>query len=108
MAASCRSIAVSTGLDFSIGWGVLKQAKTYKDTQPLHSWAESTEFTQLRHQLSQKLNNILEKLRLIAPLRNACDSQSGRQYRQQADLLMAHLEWEQSDFSTLVTPSRLS
>jgi predicted ribosome quality control (RQC) complex YloA/Tae2 family protein len=51
------------------------------------------QFTQLRHQLLQKLNNILAKLRLKARTFQERLQQSDRaeQSRQQADLLMAHL-----------------
>lgn len=55
------------------------------------------EFTQLHHQLSQKLTNLLEKLRVKATgfyTRLAQSDQADR-YREQADLLMAHLhEWQ--------------
>ncbi len=54
------------------------------------------EFSQLRHQLSQKINHLLQKLRLKAADFTTRLSQSDRaeEYRQQADLLMAHLqEW---------------
>jgi predicted ribosome quality control (RQC) complex YloA/Tae2 family protein len=55
------------------------------------------DFAQLRHQLSQKLGNILEKLRQKASTFTERLQQSDQadQYRQQADLLMAHLQnWE--------------
>ncbi|MCF2149316.1 NFACT family protein [Desmonostoc muscorum LEGE 12446] len=54
-------------------------------------------FSQLRHQLSQKLNNILAKLRNKAQTFKTRLQQSDRadEYRQKADLLMAHLQnWE--------------
>jgi predicted ribosome quality control (RQC) complex YloA/Tae2 family protein len=55
------------------------------------------DFAQLRHQLSQKLNNLLEKLRVKAAGFQTRLQQSDQAdtYREQADLLMAHLhEWE--------------
>ncbi|AUT01219.1 hypothetical protein CLI64_12850 [Nostoc sp. CENA543] len=54
-------------------------------------------FTQLRHQLSQKLSNILGKLRNKAQTFSDRLQQSDQadDYRQKADLLMAHLhEWQ--------------
>ncbi|HTL88735.1 MAG TPA: NFACT RNA binding domain-containing protein [Leptolyngbya sp.] len=55
------------------------------------------EFTQLRHQMSQKLNHILSKLRVKAEGFESRLDRSDRadQAKQQADLLMAHLhQWE--------------
>jgi predicted ribosome quality control (RQC) complex YloA/Tae2 family protein len=54
-------------------------------------------FSQLRHQLSQKLNNILAKLRNKAQTfaDRLRQSDQADEYRQKADLLMAHLQnWE--------------
>lgn len=55
------------------------------------------DFAQLRHQLSQKLGNLLEKLRVKAAGFQTRLQQSDQAdaYREQADLLMAHLhDWE--------------
>jgi len=55
------------------------------------------DFAQLRHQLSQKLGSLLEKLRVKAEGFQTRLQQSDQadEYRDQADLLMAHLhEWE--------------
>jgi len=55
------------------------------------------EFTQLRHQISQKLNNILNKLRVKAEgfERRLDRSDRADQAKQQADLLMANLhQWQ--------------
>jgi predicted ribosome quality control (RQC) complex YloA/Tae2 family protein len=55
------------------------------------------EFAQLHHQLSQKLGNVLEKLRQKASTFEERLQQSDQadEHRQQADLLMAHLQsWE--------------
>lgn len=55
------------------------------------------EFSQLRHQLSQKINGLLAKLQQKISTFEARLQQSDRadNYRQQADLLMAHLqEWQ--------------
>ena len=78
-----------------MGWGV-KQAIDIQDLLNLYYTTElnQQEFAQLRHQLSQKLNNILEKLRLKARNFEERLQQSDRadNYRQQADLLMAYLQ----------------
>jgi predicted ribosome quality control (RQC) complex YloA/Tae2 family protein len=95
-----------------LGWGAIESVK---DTQELLSRYYTSElnqqvFAQLRHQLSQKLNNILAKLRLKAKTFSDRLQQSDKadEYRQKADLLMAHLQnWEPgmkeitlSDFET--------
>jgi predicted ribosome quality control (RQC) complex YloA/Tae2 family protein len=82
-----------------LGWGVIKPAK---NVQTLINDYYTTElnqqdFTQLRHQLTQKLGNVLEKLRQKASTFEERLQQSDQadQHRQQADLLMAHLQnWE--------------
>lgn len=82
-----------------LGWGAVELAQDIQDLLNRYYTAElnQQEFTQLRHQLSQKINNILEKLRLKARTFEERLQQSDQadEYRQQADLLMAHLqEWE--------------
>jgi predicted ribosome quality control (RQC) complex YloA/Tae2 family protein len=82
-----------------LGWGVIKPAK---NVQTLINDYYTTElnqqdFTQLRHQLTQKLGNVLEKLRQKASTFEERLQQSDQadEHRQQADLLMAHLQsWE--------------
>ncbi len=82
-----------------MGWGGIEKVK---DIQELLNRYYSNEidqqlFSQLRHQLSQKLNNILAKLRNKAQTFKTRLEQSDRadEYRQKADLLMAHLQnWE--------------
>jgi len=82
-----------------MGWGGVEIAK---DTQELLNRYYTDQinqqlFSQLRHQLSQKLNNILEKLHNKAQTFKTRLQQSDRadEYRQKADLLMAHLQnWE--------------
>ena len=83
----------------ALGWNVIKQALNVQDllNQYYTSQLNRQEFSQLRHQLSQKLNNILEKLRLRVRTFEERLQQSAQadNYRQQADLLMAHLqEWQ--------------
>jgi predicted ribosome quality control (RQC) complex YloA/Tae2 family protein len=82
-----------------LGWGV---TETTKNTQELINNYYTTQFnqlifSQLRHQLTQKLNNILEKLRQKATAFSTRLQQSDRadEYRASADLLMAYLHsWE--------------
>ncbi|MEH1867719.1 MAG: NFACT family protein [Nostoc sp.] len=82
-----------------MGWGVVEKVK---DIQELLNRYYSNEidqqlFSQLRHQLSQKLNNILVKLRNKAQTFKTRLQQSDQadEYRQKADLLMAHLQnWQ--------------
>ncbi|MFN6465542.1 MAG: NFACT family protein [Nostoc sp. DedVER02] len=82
-----------------MGWGVVEKVQ---DVQELLNRYYSNQidqqlFSQLRHQLSQKLNNILAKLRNKAQTFKTRLQQSDRadEYRQKADLLMAHLQnWE--------------
>ncbi|MBD2519932.1 NFACT family protein [Nostoc sp. FACHB-973] len=82
-----------------MGWGGVESVK---DTQKLLNRYYTDQlnqqlFSQLRHQLSQKLNNILAKLRNKAQTFKTRLQQSDRadEYRQKADLLMAHLQnWE--------------
>ncbi|MBD2559302.1 MULTISPECIES: Rqc2 family fibronectin-binding protein [Nostoc] len=82
-----------------MGWGAVEKVK---DIQELLNRYYSNQidqqlFSQLRHQLSQKLNNILTKLRNKAQTFKTRLQQSDQadEYRQKADLLMAHLQnWE--------------
>ena len=82
-----------------LGWNVTKLALNVQDllnhyyTQQLNQ----QEFSQLRHQLSQKLNNILGKLRQRVNTFEERLKQSDRadDYRHQADLLMTYLQdWQ--------------
>lgn len=82
-----------------LGWKATKPAKNIQDLLNRYytSQLDQQEFSQLRHQLSQKLNSILEKLRLKVRTFEERLQQSDRaeHYRQQADLLMAHLHnWQ--------------
>ncbi|WP_017319296.1 Rqc2 family fibronectin-binding protein [Mastigocladopsis repens] len=81
-----------------LGWGILKSAKDIQELLNRYYTDQLNQqiFSQLRHQLSQKLNNILEKLRLKAANfeQRLQQSEKADEYRQKADLLMAHLhEW---------------
>ncbi|HEY9613546.1 Rqc2 family fibronectin-binding protein [Allocoleopsis sp.] len=79
-----------------MGWGAIAPAKNIQTLLKDYYTAElnQQEFIQLHHQLSQKLGNILEKLRQKASIfeERLHQSDQADQYRQQADLLMAHLQ----------------
>ena len=82
-----------------LGWGGVEPVKDVQDLLSRYYTLQlnQQEFTQLRNALSQKINNILEKLRLKARTFEERLQQSDRadEYRKQADLLMAHLQnWE--------------
>ncbi|NEU76183.1 fibronectin-binding domain-containing protein [Hassallia byssoidea VB512170] len=82
-----------------IGWGGVTPAKDIQELLYRYYTDELNKqvFSQLRHQLTQKLNNILAKLRLKADTfkKRLQQSEQADEYRQKADLLMAHLqEWE--------------
>ncbi|HEY9874679.1 MAG TPA: NFACT family protein, partial [Candidatus Obscuribacterales bacterium] len=82
-----------------IGWGVVQPAATVQALLNRYytDRLNQQEFAQLRHQLTQKLGSILEKLRQKGSTFETRLQQSDRadEYRQQADLLMAHLQdWQ--------------
>lgn len=82
-----------------MGWGGVRPAKDIQELLYRYYTDEINQqvFSQLRHQLTQKLNNILAKLRLKADTfkKRLQQSDQADEYRQKADLLMAHLqEWE--------------
>ncbi|WP_414567683.1 NFACT family protein [Nostoc sp. CCY 9925] len=82
-----------------MGWGGVKSVKNTQELLNRYYTDQLNQqlFSQLRHQLSQKLNNILGKLRNKAQTFKTRLQQSDRadEYRQKADLLMAHLQnWE--------------
>ncbi|WP_427159222.1 Rqc2 family fibronectin-binding protein [Aliinostoc sp. HNIBRCY26] len=82
-----------------MGWGGIAPAKDIQTLINEYYTGQLNQqiFTQLRHQLSQKLSNILGKLRNKAQTFSDRLQQSDQadDYRQKADLLMAHLhEWQ--------------
>ena len=82
-----------------LGWSGVEPVKDIQDLLNRYYTLQlnQQEFTQLRNALTQKINNILEKLRLKARTFEERLQQSDRadEYRKQADLLMAHLQnWE--------------
>ncbi len=82
-----------------IGWGGSKPVKNLQELLNTYYTNELNQqvFAQLRHHLSQKLLNILEKLRLKARTfqERLQQSEQADEFRFRADLLMAYLqEWE--------------
>ncbi|MCC5660649.1 NFACT family protein [Nostoc sp. XA010] len=82
-----------------MGWGAVEKVKNIQEllNRYYSNQIDQQLFSQLRHQLSQKLNNILAKLRNKAQTFKTRLQQSDKadEYRQKADLLMAHLQnWE--------------
>jgi predicted ribosome quality control (RQC) complex YloA/Tae2 family protein len=82
-----------------LGWGGIEKAASTQELVNSYYTSQFNQliFSQLRHQLSQKLNNILEKLRQKANtfIERLQQSDRADEYRQKADLLMAHLHtWE--------------
>jgi len=82
-----------------MGWGMTQPVdRVQAILEPYYrDRLEQQEFTQLRHQLSQKLNYLLGKLRLKATTFETRLQQSDRadQSREHADLLMAYLhQWQ--------------
>ncbi|MUG95725.1 DUF814 domain-containing protein [Scytonema sp. UIC 10036] len=82
-----------------LGWGAVKPEEDIQDllNRYYSDQFNLQTFSQLRHQLNQKLNNILEKLRVKAATfeQRLQQSEQADEYRQKADLLMAHLhEWQ--------------
>ncbi|PAX57198.1 Rqc2 family fibronectin-binding protein [Brunnivagina elsteri] len=82
-----------------LGWGGIEKANSIQELVNNYYTSQFNQliFSQLRHQLSQKLNNFLEKLRQKANTFTEKLQQSDRadEYREKADLLMAYLHtWE--------------
>lgn len=82
-----------------MGWGAVENVKNIQELLNRYYSNQINEqlFSQLRHQLSQKLHNILAKLGNKAQTFKTRLQQSDQadEYRQKADLLMAHLQnWE--------------
>jgi predicted ribosome quality control (RQC) complex YloA/Tae2 family protein len=82
-----------------MGWGIERPEKTVQALLNRYYTDElnQQDFSQLRHQISQKLSNILKKLYVKAKdfQSRLQQSDNADQYREQADLLMAYLhEWQ--------------
>jgi predicted ribosome quality control (RQC) complex YloA/Tae2 family protein len=82
-----------------LGWDVIEPATDIQELLNRYytDWLNQQTFSQLRHQLSQRLSNVLEKLRLKAQTfeQRLQESDRADEYRTKADLLMAHLQdWQ--------------
>ncbi len=82
-----------------LGWGAVKKVTDIQELLNRYYTDKFNQqvFAQLKHQLSQKLSNILGKLRTKAQTfeKRLQQSEQSDEYRTQADLLMAYLqEWE--------------
>ncbi len=82
-----------------MGWSLTQRTDTVEEVVDRYytDHLNRQEFSQLRHQIRQKLDNVLSKLRVKAETFSSRLDQSDRadQSKQQADLLMANLhEWE--------------
>lgn len=91
-----------------LGWGITEAVDRVQTVIDHYytSQLEQQEFVQLRHQLTQKLHTVLEKLRVKANVFQARLQQSevADRYREQADLLMANLHHWQLGLSTITLP----
>ena len=82
-----------------LGWGITATSETVQALVNSYYTKELNQqgFRQLRHQLQQKLANLLKKLRLKADTyqKRLQQSDNADEYRQQADLLMCYLHlWQ--------------
>ena len=82
-----------------LGWNMLKSASSVQDLLNCYYTKEFNQqiFKQLHHQLMQKVTNLLKKMQQKADtFRHRLEqSQEAEAYRQQGDLLMAHLQqWQ--------------
>lgn len=91
-----------------VGWGVYKRAKNIQELLNRYYTDQGNQqtFSQLRHQLSQKLSHLLEKLRVKATTfeQRLQQSEKADEYRQKADLLMAYLHEWQVGMTEIVIP----
>ncbi|AFY54179.1 putative RNA-binding protein, snRNP like protein [Rivularia sp. PCC 7116] len=82
-----------------LGWGAVKKVEDIQELLNRYYTDKLNQqvFSQLKHQLTQKLSNILGKLRSKAETfeKRLQQSEQSDEYRTQADLLMAYLqEWQ--------------
>lgn len=97
---SCKFQHAVTAKGYTVlGWGGITPAKNIQEllNQYYSDQLNQQTFSQLRHQLTQKLSNILGKLNIKAQTFKDRLQQSDQadEYKQQADLLMAHLHnWQ--------------
>ncbi|WP_013321138.1 Rqc2 family fibronectin-binding protein [Gloeothece verrucosa] len=82
-----------------LGWDMIEPVKTVQILLDRYysDQVNQEKFSQLRHQLTQKINNLFGKLRVKADgfSQRLQQSEEADRYRQQADLLMANLhQWK--------------
>jgi predicted ribosome quality control (RQC) complex YloA/Tae2 family protein len=91
-----------------LGWNKIATVATVQDLIDRYytDQLNQQEFSQLRHQISQKLNSLLKKLYVKAHDFQSRLQQSDQadQHREQADLLMAHLKDWQPGMKTIALP----
>lgn len=89
-----------------LGWGIMKPAPDIQTlvNQYYQDQINHQIFQQLRYQLLQKLNFLLKKLRVKASnfTQKLQQSTEAEQYRQQGDLLMAHLHLWQPGMKSII------
>lgn len=91
-----------------LGWGMVQPGQSVQEVVDRYyrDQLNQQEFSQLRHQISQKLNNLLSKLRVKADGFTSRLSQSDQadESKQQADLLMANLHQWQAGMNAIELP----
>ena len=91
-----------------LGWGMSTPAATVQQllSDYYTDQLNRQEFSRLKHQLGQKLQTLLAKLRLKADVFESRLQQSDQadQYRQQADLLMAYQHTWQPGMTVITVP----
>ncbi len=91
-----------------LGWGMTQAASSVQALVDGYYTAQLNQqtFQQMRHQLLQKLGNVLAKLQTKADvfLKQMADSDQADHHRQQADLLMANLQHWRLGMSDITLP----
>jgi predicted ribosome quality control (RQC) complex YloA/Tae2 family protein len=91
-----------------LGWDKTETVSSVQDLVERYYTVQlgQQDFQQLKHQLSQKLSNVLAKLQTKADVfsKQMAHSDQAEQYRQQADLLMAHLHHWQPGMKQITLP----
>ncbi len=91
-----------------LGWGMTQAVDRVQTVIDRYytSQLEQQAFVQLRHQLTQKLRTVLDKLRVKARVfqTRLAQSDGADRYREQADLLMANLHHWQNGISAITLP----
>lgn len=91
-----------------LGWGMTQPVSSVQALVDQYYTAQLNQqsFGQMRHQLLQKLGNVLAKLQTKADvfLKQMADSDQADHHRQQADLLMANLQHWRLGMSDITLP----